>query len=121
MKNKKLEIGYKIWLDNDGMAFGTGHYLLLKNVQMTSSLSQAALSLRMSYRQAWGMIRDSEKKLGFTLIERQVGGAYGGYSILTPEGERFLFWFEVLHMDISKAIENIYSKSYEKFTKEKKK
>jgi molybdate transport system regulatory protein len=117
MSKKNIEIGYKIWLEKNGMAFGSGHYQLLKIVDVSSSLSQAALSMRMSYRQAWGMIRDSEEKLGFALIERQVGGASGGHSILTPEGKEFLFWYEKLYMEISKAVEKIYSGSYEKYIK----
>jgi molybdate transport system regulatory protein len=117
MSKKNIKIGYKIWLEKNGMAFGTGHYMLLKNIEITSSLSQAAISLSMSYRQAWGMIRESEKNLGFALIERQVGGASGGYSILTPEGKELLFWYEGLYLDISKAIEKLYSSSYDKFVK----
>lgn len=119
MIRKKLDIGYKIWLEKDGMAFGLGPYYLLKNIQITSSLSQAALELRMSYRQAWGLIKECEERLGFDLIERQAGGASGGYSVLTPEGEKFLFWFAGLHDEISKAIEKIYSEKYEKLFKDK--
>jgi molybdate transport system regulatory protein len=121
MNKKNIKLGYKIWLENNGMAFGTGHYDLLKIVDISSSLSQAALNLKMSYRQAWGMIKESEERLGFQLIERQVGGASGGYSILTPEGKEFLFWYEKLYLEISKTIENIYSKNIDKLFKDKKK
>ncbi len=121
MKKKNLDIGFKIWLDSNGMAFGAGHYKLLKNIESTSSLSKAALSLKMSYRQAWGMIKDSEEKLGFTLIERQVGGAYGGYSVLTPEGKEFLTWYEELYSDINKAVEKIYANNIGMLFKDKKK
>ncbi|MBN2403607.1 MAG: LysR family transcriptional regulator [Spirochaetes bacterium] len=114
MIKKNFDIGYKIWLDKDGMAFGLGPYYLLKNIQVSSSLSKAALDLRMSYRQAWGLIKECETKLGFDLIERQAGGASGGYSLLTPEGEKFLFWFEGLHDEIAKTIEKIFQKKLEK-------
>jgi molybdate transport system regulatory protein len=114
MVKKNFDIGYKIWLENDGMAFGLGPYYLLKNIQLTSSLSRAALELRMSYRQAWGLIKECEKRLGFDLIERQAGGASGGYSLLTAEGEKLLFWFEGLHDEIAKSVDKIFEKRLEK-------
>jgi molybdate transport system regulatory protein len=120
MTKKKFDIGYKIWIEKGGMAFGLGPYYLLKNIQITSSLSKAALDLRMSYRQAWGLIKECEERLGFDLIERQAGGASGGYSVLTPEGEKLIFWYAGLHDEISKAIEKIYSEKYDKLFKDKK-
>jgi molybdate transport system regulatory protein len=115
MKLKKLNIGYKIWIEKDGLIFGLGPFYLLKNIQITSSLRKAAIDMRMSYRQAWGIIKSCEEKLGFDLLERQVGGAGGGYSLLTTEGEKFLYWFEQLHNEISKSIEEIFSKNYNKY------
>ncbi len=47
----------------------------------------------MSYRAVWGKIKATEERLGRTLLARQVGGAQGGGSELTPLGrdlvERF--------------------------------
>ena len=37
-----MKVGYKIWLENNGKAFGSGPCELLKGVQETSSLNQAA-------------------------------------------------------------------------------
>ena len=113
MSKMKFDIGFKIWIrKKDEIAFGSGPYYLLKNIQSSSSLSKAALKLKMSYRQAWGKIKECEKMLGFDLIERQAGGASGGYSLLTPKGEKFLQWYEELNKEVSDVVEKIYAKKY---------
>ena len=63
---------------------------LLNAVKETGSLSAAALAMNMSYRKAWGIIRDVEKNLGFSLVEKQRGGADGGHTKLTVEGEELI-------------------------------
>ena len=39
------KLRYKIWLDQDGKAFGQGPYHLLAGIKETGSLSQAARQL----------------------------------------------------------------------------
>ena len=116
MTRKKFDIGYKLWIrKKDEISFGSGPYYLLKNIQSTSSLSKAALELKMSYRQAWGKIKECEKLLGFDLIERQAGGSSGGYSLLTPKGEKFLQWYEELNKEVSSIVDKIYAEKYNSF------
>ena len=86
MAPRKMKVAYRVWLVSDGKAFGMGPYELLKGIEKTGSLRQSAMKMGMSYRQAWGLLRECERKLGFTLIERRVGGASGGYSKITMEG-----------------------------------
>ena len=60
-----MKAACKIWLDQDGKAFGDGPYELLKRVEKTDSLHQAANQMGMSYSKAWGLIRVLEKGSGF--------------------------------------------------------
>ncbi len=83
-----MKLLYKIWLDQNGKAFGDGPYELLKRVESTHSLHQAAGQMGMSYSKAWRLIGAMEEKLGFVLIERTVGGLSGGGSQEFSEGER---------------------------------
>ena len=69
-----MKIGYKVWLDNDGKAFGDGPCELLERVEGTHSLHQAAKEMGMAYSKAWRLIGAMENRLGFLLIERKVGG-----------------------------------------------
>ena len=62
-------------------------FMLLEGVRTSGSLSQAARALGMSYRHAWGMMREKEQQLGAELILKQRGRG----ATLTAFGAR-LVW-----------------------------
>jgi len=59
---------------------------LLNIIREKGSLSAAASEMGISYRKAWGMIKDVETKLGFSLVLKHRGGSEGGYTELSQEG-----------------------------------
>jgi molybdate transport system regulatory protein len=69
-----MKIAYKIWLENDGKAFGEGPYQLLRMIVKKGSLLQASKSLEMSYQKAWLITRRCEELPGFPLLERKNRG-----------------------------------------------
>jgi len=86
-----------MWLEtDDGLVFGFGRAKLLQNVAEYGSLKRAAEALGMSYRAAWGKIKQSEAILGSPLI-RKAGSNRRGYE-LTPFGkgitQKFVVWFD---------------------------
>jgi molybdate transport system regulatory protein len=88
-----------LWLESpDGVLFGMGRLLLLREIRNSGSLTAAATNLGMSYRGAWGKIKRTEELLGEQLIERK-GCRRSGYR-LTPFGEnlseRFDEWFHAV-------------------------
>jgi molybdate transport system regulatory protein len=103
-----MKIGYRVWLDNNGKAFGKGPNQLLKRVEATQSLRQAAAQMDMSYSKAWKLINDIENRLGFPLLERAVGGPAGGSSKLTPRAKELLNQYDNLEKDVRKAMVRIY-------------
>ena len=107
-----MRIAYKVWLDNNGKAFGEGPYRLLRNVERTGSLSKAAAEMGMSYSKAWRLMRNLEERLNFPLLERRVGGASGGGSSITPKARNLLQRYEKFHKDVQGALEKIYKKHY---------
>jgi molybdate transport system regulatory protein len=107
-----MKVGYKVWIDNDGKAFGEGPYQVLKRIEETGSLHQAAMQLNMSYRKAWLMIQEMEKRLGFPLLERKVGGMSGGGSHITPEGKKFMKSYEGFRQDVKNVLEDTYKKHF---------
>jgi molybdate transport system regulatory protein len=107
-----MRVAYKVWLDNNGKAFGEGPYQLLKLIQKTGSLNQAAVELNMSYRKAWMTIKSIETKLGFPLLERKVGGIAGGGSHLTEQGLSLMGHYELFRAEVKSALETIYSKHF---------
>jgi molybdate transport system regulatory protein len=85
-----------LWLETEkGIFFGMGRQRLLECIRSGLSLKAAADHLGMSYRAAWGKIKQTEKVLGIALIEKK-GGNRSGYQ-LTPAGKmltaRFGQWY----------------------------
>jgi molybdate transport system regulatory protein len=107
-----MKVAYKVWLDNNGKAFGEGPYQLLKRIRKTGSLHQAAIEMKMSYRKAWVTIHAIEEKLGFSLLERKIGGTSGGGSIITPSGLELMNHYEQFRKEVKKTLEKIYHKHF---------
>jgi molybdate transport system regulatory protein len=82
----------KLWLETKkGYVFGEGAFELLDRIEKYGTISKAALSMHMSYRQAWGILKKVEKRLGEPLVETKRGGAFGGgKSTLTHLGRKIL-------------------------------
>jgi len=109
---KEMKIAYKVWLDKDGKAFGDGPYELLRRVEKTKSLHQAANQMGMSYSKAWRLIQMLEERLGFILLERKTGGPSGGGSKVTPQGKDLMNHYERFRRDVEKGLEKIFQKHF---------
>ena len=107
-----MKIAYKVWLDNNGKAFGDGPYELLKRVEKTKSLHQAANQMGMAYSKAWRLIQTLEDRLGFALLERRVGGKSGGGSHVTPKAKKLMNHYERFRRDVKMTLEKIYQKHF---------
>src|SRR5512133_127853 len=111
-KRKKMKIAYRVWLDNDGKAFGEGPYRVLKQIEKAGSLHQAAMDLNISYRKAWMVLQAAEEKLGFPLIERKIGGLSGGGSLITPSGKEFMKKYEKFRKEVEEVLEKTFRKHF---------
>ena len=107
-----MKIQYDIWLDNDGKAFGEGCFRLLETVERTGSLNKAALELNLSYGCVMKTLQKCEKKLGFALLERTIGGSSGGGSCLTPRARILLAKYKLFHDELSETISQICRKYF---------
>ena len=104
-----LKLRYKIWLENEkGKVFGDGPFDILTRVEKTGSLRQAALEINMSYSQAWNLIKGLEKRLGFHLLRRKVGGEKGGGSDLTEEAINSMAKYKIFYKQAKQNINLIY-------------
>jgi len=100
-----LKLRYKIWIEKDEeKVFGDGPLDILHRVERTGSLRQAAEEINMSYSQAWNLVKDLEKRLGFSLLKRKVGGERGGGSEVTEEARELMIKFEMFR---NRAEENL--------------
>ncbi len=85
-----------LWLENDqGALIGLGRAMLLVRIRECGSLRQAAENLGISYRAAWGKIRQAQEYLGEDLVRKE-GKGY----VLTDFGEHladgFLKWHDAV-------------------------
>ncbi|MGB2783216.1 MAG: LysR family transcriptional regulator [Atribacterota bacterium] len=108
-----MKLRYKIWIEKNGeKAFGDGPLDILHRVERTGSLRQAAEEINMSYSQAWNLIKDLEKRLGFDLLKRKVGGESGGGSQLTERARGMMMKFEVFHQRADQSLNSLYNKIF---------
>lgn len=76
------------WLTRgDRPVLGERHLQIFEALAELGSLNAVAKRLHISYRDAWGKIRQAEAALGVELIAARAGGARGGGSRLTAAGE----------------------------------
>ena len=102
-------LNYQVWLEKRSMAGQVSDDLvsLLRHIQTKGSLKAAANEMDISYRKAWGDLKDAEEFLGFQLCDTHRGGKDGGISVLTPHGQQLVAAFDELHQQMNTAIHAI--------------
>jgi molybdate transport system regulatory protein len=71
-------------------AIGPGKIALLEAIRDTGSISAAARKLRMSYRRAWVLVDDLNRRVSSAVVETAPGGKFGGGTTLSPTGHRLV-------------------------------
>jgi len=108
-----MRLNYKIWIEKDEeKVFGDGPLDILHRVEKTGSLRQAAAEINMSYSQAWNLMKDLEKRLGFNLLKRKVGGRRGGGSQLTEQARDLMMKFEIFRDKAQNSLNLIYKEIF---------
>lgn len=99
----------KLWVERDGKLVMSDYRLrMLEVVAETGSLAKAASEMKLSYRRAWGKIKELEENLGSPLVESAVGGAGGGHTRLTPEGQRLVEAYRRFAVRVKAAAEEAF-------------
>ena len=94
MNEKEYSIRIRIWIDKaDGPFLGVGRVILLEKIKETGSITNAAKAIKMSYRRAWQLIEDMNKRSEIPLVEKHLGGKSGGGATLTEAGEKAILTF----------------------------
>jgi molybdate transport system regulatory protein len=82
-------------------------FRLLLEIEKGHSIVAAAKNMKISYRKAWGLLRNIEYVLGFSLVGKKRGGKAGGRTSFTPEGKMLLEAFKCLKTDIDSSDKEI--------------
>ncbi len=89
MSDKKVSVKFRIWINSDDLKLlGKGRVELLILIDELGSISKAALTMKMSYRQAWQMVSEMNERANEPFVDKRMGGKSGGGAILTPAGKR---------------------------------
>lgn len=104
----------KIWIEQDGrLVLSDYRVRLLTEIDRTGSLAEAAARLGLSYRRAWGKVREIENNLGVKLVESAAGGAGGGGSQLTDHGRRLLRMYERFRTALEQDLNREFARAFE--------
>ena len=78
-------------MEKDGKLFmGWGRATLLERIDQLGSISAAAKSMKLAYRNAWLWVEAMNRLAPVPLVEKSTGGAMGGYARLTEAGRRIV-------------------------------
>jgi len=104
----------KLWVEQDGkLVLSDYRVRLLALIEETGSLAEAAQRMRLSYRRAWGKVREIEQNLGVKLVESAAGGTGGGGSRLTDEGRRLVELYrrfeQAARQDVAREFERTFA------------
>lgn len=107
-KDKPVAVHGSIWLTMAGENFGgAGRVDLLARIAECGSISQAAKSIKMSYKAAWDAIDTMNNLAGEPLVERLTGGKGGGGTRLTQRGEQLVANFKIIEREHRQFIDQL--------------
>jgi len=102
------EVRGQLWLDRAGRSFlGSGRIELLERIAEHGSISQAARSMKMSYKAAWDAVDAMNNLAEQPLVVRVTGGRHGGGTQLTEEGRRTIELFRVVEGEYRRFLERL--------------
>lgn len=96
----------QVWIERRGKtALTEAGADLLEQIGATGSLSEAARTLRYSYRRAWMLLDAMNRRWDRPLVITAIGGKRGGGARLTEYGQRVLRSFRDLQLHLEAAID----------------
>lgn len=96
----KYKIKSRIWIEaDDNILLGEGRVALLKAIEETGSLSNAAKSLKMSYKKAWSLIDALNSRAEKPAVATSIGGKGGGGAELTDYGKNLVTAFDTINQN----------------------
>ncbi len=82
---------------------GPGKVNLLRLIDETHSISEAARRMRMSYPRAWSLINALNNTFKHPVVRSVPGGTRGGGSVLTPTGRSILNRYRAIYSKCLKS------------------
>jgi molybdate transport system regulatory protein len=102
----------KVWVTFGELKFGDGRARLLEAIDEHGSLRKAAETFEMSYRNAWGYLRELERAAGFKFVERAPGGGPQSGMRLTEAGRSFLRRYGKFRRGLDETVSRHFERSF---------
>ncbi len=109
-----MKPSFHVWIADDlkQRFFGPGPYELLTRVKRTHSVNAASKEMRMAYTKATRLVSHAEEGLGTEILATHIGGARGGGSDLTPEGEDVLARYDAWTKAVGQYVETSFASCF---------
>ncbi len=109
-----VKLKLKVWVVFGGRAkFGDGRADLLELIDELGSIQKAVVRFGMSYRNAWGYLKELEKAAGFKILQRGPGGGPGSGTRLTRRGRQFLEEYRRFRQQAEGAVRRRFMRTFE--------
>ena len=109
---RSLGVKAKFWLTiGPRTLFGDGKADLLEAVDQLGSLRSAAQSMGMSYRHAWGLLRELDLAAGFAFLEHSGTGPRTRLR-LTDQGRQFIAAYRQFRAPLGKIVEGRFKRIF---------
>jgi molybdate transport system regulatory protein len=96
MDEAKFKLGGRLWIeDAQGKLLGPGRVELLERIAASGSIRQAALQMKMSYKQAWDIVNYLNEHLTEPVVNSHRGGKGGGNAVVTEYGQKVIREFRL--------------------------
>lgn len=109
---QRVGVKAKFWLTlGPRTLFGDGKAELLEAVDRLGSLRSAAQSMGMSYRHAWGLLRELDEAAGFAFLEHSGSGPRTNLR-LTARGRRFINSYRRFRAPLDELVERTFRRTF---------
>lgn len=109
--DKSYKIKNRIWICTDeGTFLGEGRINLLREIEKTGSISEAAKKMNMSYKKAWNLVQSINKQSETPIVNRKIGGVDGGGSAISPKGLEWITIYNEINENCNRFLEEEIAK-----------
>lgn len=106
-KEPSITVNFRIWFyAGDNKLAGIGRIELLERIRQSGSITNAAKQMKMSYRQAWQMVKEMNERAKHPVVEKRLGGKDGGGAVVTEYGNTVINEFHVFNDKIKQFIKD---------------
>ena len=105
MSDPIFKLNGRVWIETgDEKILGHGRVELLERIQASGSIRQAALQMKMSYKQAWDLVNHMNEHFGQALVISHRGGKGGGNAVVTEHGLKIIDRFNQLQQKLQEFL-----------------